>query len=90
LFKLKVVCAVTGTGVSLIAVGTAYDSVLVESGRDPVFLPFLGKTYSSVLVEGPNKKYQDYTGKFAPSETEISKNKESVTEVLKKYHKMSP
>ena len=83
-------CATAGAGAGFIAGGAAYDSLLVESGRDPVFVPFMAKTYNSVFGEGPNKKIPPYTGNNALSETEISKNKESVTEVINKYNQMSP
>jgi len=66
---MKVVCTVTGAWASFLAEGAAYDFVLAESGRDPVFVQFKAKTYNSVFGEGTNKKIPAYTGNNAPSET---------------------
>jgi hypothetical protein len=90
LYCIKVGCAVTGAGASFIAGGAAYDSVLEESGRNPVFVPFMAKTYNSVFGEGPNNKVKAYIEKTGSDETANSNNLESVTEVLKKYNQMSP
>lgn len=90
LYCIKVGCTVTGAGATFIAGGAAYDSVLEESGRNPIFVPFMAKTYNSVFGEGPNNKINAYLEKNASPETAITPNQESVTEVLKKYHQMSP
>ena len=90
LYCIKVGCAVTGGGASFIAGGAAYDSVLVESGRKPVFVPFMAKTYNSVFGVVPNNKINAYIEKTVSSETANTQNQESVTEVLTKYHQMSP
>lgn len=50
----------------------------------------MAKTYNSVFGEGPNNKINTYLEKTVSSETANTQNQESVTEVLKKYHKMSP
>ena len=47
------------------------------------------KTYNSVFGEGANNKINVFIGKSVSSETENSKNPESLTEVLKKYNQMS-
>jgi hypothetical protein len=90
LYCIKIGCTVTGAGAGFIAGGAAYDTVLAESGREPVFVPFMAKTYNTVFGEGPNKKINTYIEKAVPSETANTKNLESVTEVLKKYNNMSP
>lgn len=89
LYCIKIGCTVTGAGAGFIAGGAAYDSVLEQSGRNPIFVPFMAKAYNSVFGEGPNNKIKTYIEKNVSSETS-SQNKESVTEVLKKYHNMSP
>jgi len=90
LYCIKIGCTVTGAGASFIAGGAAYDSVLEQSGRNAVFVPFMAKTYNSVFGEGPNKKINTYIEKNVSSETANTQNQESVTEVLKKYLQMSP
>jgi hypothetical protein len=90
LYCIKVGCTVTGAGAGFIAGGAAYDTVLAESGRDPVFVPFMAKTYNTVFGEGPNNKVNTYIEKKVPTETANPKNQESVTEVLTKFHQMSP
>ena len=81
LYCIKIGCTVTGAGASFIAGGAAYDSVLEQSGRNPVFLPFMAKTYNSVFGEGPNKKINTYIEKNVSSDTASTHNQESVTEV---------
>jgi hypothetical protein len=90
LYCLKIGCAATGAGAGFIAGGAAYDSVLEESGRDRVFLPFMAQIYNSVFGEGPNNKINVFIEKNVPSETLNTQNQESVTEVLKKFNQMSP
>jgi hypothetical protein len=90
LYCIKVGCSVIGVGAGLIAGGAAYDSVLAESGRNPVFVPFMAKTYNTVFGAGPNNKINAYLEKTVSSETANTQNQESVTEVLKKYNQMSP
>jgi hypothetical protein len=89
LYCIKIGCAVTGAGASFIAGGAAYDSVLTESGRNPVFVPFMAKTYNIIFGEGPNTKVTTFIEKNVKTNTANSNNKESVTEVLAKFHKMS-
>jgi len=89
LYCIKVGCTVTGAGAGFIAGGAAYDSVLEESGRNRVFVPFIAKTYNSVFGEGPNNKINAFIEKSVTSETANSQNQESVTEVFKKYNQMS-
>jgi hypothetical protein len=60
LYCIKIGCSVTGAGASFLAGGAAYDSVLEQSGRNPVFVPFMAKTYNSVFGEGPNNKINTY------------------------------
>jgi hypothetical protein len=90
LYCIKVGCTVTRAGAGFIAGGAAYDTVLAESGRNPVFVPFMAKTYNTVFGEGPNNKINTYIEKSVSSETGNTQNQESVTEVLKKYNQMSP
>jgi len=92
LYCIKVGCATTAAGASFIAGGSAYDSFLEESGRERVFVPFMAKTFNSVFGEGsnPNKQINEFIEKNVPSETVNNQNQESVTEVLKKFHQMSP
>jgi hypothetical protein len=90
LYCIKVGCAVTGSGASFIAGGAAYDSILEQSGRNPVFVPFMSRTFNSVFGEGPNNKVTNYIENSVTSEAAKTQNQESVTEVLKKYHQMSP
>jgi hypothetical protein len=91
-YCLIIGCAVTVFGARLFAGGTAsaYDSVLEISSRDPVIWPFMVKTYNNVFGEGPYKKINGFIEKFVPSETENTENQKSVTEVMKKDHKLSP
>ena len=84
LYCIKLGCSVTGAGATFIAGGAAYDSFLEQSGRKPVFVPFMAKTYNSVFGEGPNNKINTYQEKNVSSETASTQNQESVTEVLKK------
>lgn len=92
LYCIKFGFAVTGAGATFIAGGAAYDSVLDESGRDRVFVPFMAKTYNAVFGEGPytNNQFKALIDKNVPSETVNIQNQESVTEVLNKFHNMSP
>ncbi len=90
LYCIKIGCTVTGAGASFIAGGAAYDSVLEQSGRNPIFVPFIAKTYTSVFGVGPNNKVNNYLENTASPETASTQTQESVTEVLTKYNKMSP
>jgi len=92
LYCIKVGCTVTGVGAAFLAGGVAYDTVLEQSGRNPVFVPFMAKTYNTVFGEGPNNKIKiiTYIDKTVSSETTNTQSQESVTEVLKKYNQMSP
>jgi hypothetical protein len=58
-------CATTATGAAFIAGGMAYDNVLVESGRERLFLPMMGTIFKGVFGEAiPNQ------GNNSPGETE--------------------
>lgn len=50
----------------------------------------MAKTYNSVFGVGPNNKVNNYLENTVFSETASTQTLESVTEVLKKYNKMSP
>jgi len=90
LYCIKVGCTVTGAVAAFIPGGVAYDSVLAESGRNPVFVPFMAKTYNTVFGEGPNNKINTYIEKAVSSDTSNNKNQEGVTELIKKDNQMSP
>lgn len=81
LYCIKIGCAVTGAGASFIAGGAAYDSVLEESGRNPVFVPFMAKTYNSVFGEGPNNKIKAYIEKTVSYENANTQNQESIEKI---------
>ena len=66
LYCIKISCAATGACATLIVRGVAYDSLLVETGREKLFLPLMDKTYNGFFGAGPIKKvkeYMDNTGK---------------------------
>ena len=56
LYGIKIGCTVTGAGATFIAGGAAYDSVLEQSGRNPVFLAFMAKHITVFLVKDLTKK----------------------------------
>jgi len=90
LYCMKLGCSGTAGGAGFIAGGAAYDSILEASGRDPVFVPFMGKAFNTVFGEGPNNKVTSNIKNTISSVTPNTQDQESVTEVLKKYHQMSP
>jgi hypothetical protein len=87
IYCIKFGCTVTGTGATFLAGGLTYDSFLIETGRDPVFIPTLARGYNLAFGVGPNK-----TKSFI-ERTDIRvvqpDKKESVIEVLEHFNKLS-
>lgn len=92
IYCAKVGCTVSGAGASIIAGGVAYDTLLEQSGRNKIFLPFMAQTYNSFFGEGPNNKLNINTliDRNKITETETPIKQESVTEMVDKYRKLTP
>lgn len=96
LYCLKVGCGSTAAGASFIAAGASYDALLVESGREKVFLPMMSQIFTGVFGHAPQAPQAPYNQAnntplvtehtTTPKKTEVS----SVTEMVSKYHSMSP
>ena len=86
LYCLKVDCAATGAGASVIAGGMAYDALLVEAGRPPKFIHFMAAklVFTGVFGEVPKNLASQ-----RPGLTADNNGVESVTELLTKYHNLS-
>lgn len=90
LYCAKVGCGVVAGGTGFIDGGAAYDQVLVASGRDPIFVPFMGKVYISIFGQGPNintKIEQVINNTDKSIETPISLD--SLTDIITKYENLS-
>lgn len=88
LYCAKFGCATTGLGAALIAGGVSYDTLLVDSGYDRKFVPFMSSLFKGVFGEGPNNRIVTAIENVGSTiETPISK--ESVTEMINKYQKMT-
>jgi hypothetical protein len=88
LYCIKLGCGSTAAGASFIAGGMASDALLVESGRERVFLPMMGKLYTGVFGEAPNNKTYNTTGGTTLIQTP-NPNVGIVKELVMKYHNMS-
>lgn len=90
LYCAKVGCGLAAGGAGFIGGGAAYDQVLVASGRDPIFVPFMGKVYISIFGQGPNintKIEQVINNTDKSIETPISRD--SITDIITKYENLS-
>ena len=68
----------------------AYDSLLVQAGREPKFLPFMGTAYTKVFGEVPEKLAGNRPLVKGQTPTPTKKEVESVTDLVTSYHKLSP
>lgn len=89
LYCIKIGCTATEAGASFIAGGAAYDSLLEQSGWNPVFVPFMAKLITVFVVKDLTK-INTFIANNVSSDTASTQKTDSVTEVLKKYHEMSP
>lgn len=91
LYCAKVGCGVAAGGAGFIGGGAAYDQVLVSSGREPIFVPFMGRIYISFFGQGPNtlKKIQTVI-ENTDSTIEAPLSQDSVTDVITKYEQLTP
>jgi len=86
IYCLKVGCATTAAGASFLAGGMAYDSLLVEAGRERVFMPMMGAVYKGVFGELPQIQGNNQSGGTNPIPETTNKG---VLELVKEYQKMT-
>lgn len=90
LYCAKFGCVVGGSAATILGGGAAFDEVLVNSGRPPKFMPFMGSLYNSVFGEmDPTIK-----AKLAAMSTEsklsvTEDSKATVSQIIGLYEKMN-
>jgi len=89
-YCIKFGCGTAAAGASFIAGGMAYDAVLVESGREKVFLPIMSQAYNGVFGQPLPSKLNTSPLLTEKPQTPNKQDFESVTEMVSKYHNMSP
>jgi hypothetical protein len=90
LYCFKFGCAATGAGATFIAGGMSYDSVLVQAGRPPKFLPFIGSVYTGVFGEVSRTIASNSPVLTGETPTLDNKTVESITDLVTKYENLTP
>ena len=92
LYCIKVGCTATGTGATFIAGGMAYDAVLVEAGRERVFLPMMGQVYKGVFGEvlPHNSKNTPFKTPVLTEHKPTAQELNVVSDMITKYESLSP